>query len=155
VTGLISGTETFLDGTTATITDQVVTTTATLKKGSEVSSTGTSYQFASSSMYHFTASCGILLLDLGPLHLDLLGLVVDLNEVILNITGQTGAGNLLGNLLCALTGLFDIPGAIAGIINLIDRINDLLSTIGGLSTPAVAPFPFDMSHGTIAFVRST
>ena len=155
VTGLLSGTETFLDGTTAAITNQEVTTTATLKKGSQVSSTSTPYQFASSSMYQFSASCGILLLDLGPLHLDLLGLVVDLNEVILNITGQTGAGNLLGNLLCALTGLLDIPGAIAGIISLIDSINNLLSTLGGLTTPAVAPFPFDMSHGAVGILRST
>jgi hypothetical protein len=155
VTGVLSGTETFLDGTTATITDKVVTTTATLKKGSQVSSTSTAYQFVGSTMYQFTASCGILLLDLGPLHLDLLGLVVDLNEVILDITAQTGANNLLGNLLCALTGLLDIPGAIAGIINLIGSINQLLSTIGGLATPTVAPFPFDVSHGTIAILRST
>ena len=155
VTGLLSGTETFVDGTTAAITDQEVTTTATLKKGSQVSSTSTPYQFASSSMYQFTASCGILLLDLGPLHLDLLGLVVDLNEVILDITGQTGAGNLLGNLLCALTGLLDIPGTIAGITHLIDSINQLLSSIGGLATPAVAPFPFDMSHRAVALLRST
>ncbi|HEX6629119.1 MAG TPA: hypothetical protein VF105_14305 [Gemmatimonadaceae bacterium] len=156
VTGLLSGTETFVDGTTAPIADQEVTTTATLKKGSQVSSsTSTPYQFASSSMYQFTASCGILLLDLGPLHLDLLGLVVDLNEVVLDITGQTGAGNLLGNLLCALTGLLDIPGAIAGIINLIDSINQLLGSIGGLATPTVAPLPFDMAHGAVPILRST
>ena len=150
VTGVLNGTETFTDGTTAPVTDLVVTTDATLKKGSQVSSTSPTYQFASSAVYQFAATCGILALDLGPLHLDLLGLVVDLNEVILDVTGQTGAGNLLGNLLCALTGLLDIPGAIAGIINLIDSINNLLGTIGGLSTPAMAPIPFDMSHGAIA-----
>jgi hypothetical protein len=156
VTGVLNGTETFTDGTTAMVTDQVVTTSATLKKGSQVSSsTSTPYQFASASMYQFAASCGILLLDLGPLHLDLLGLVVDLNEVILDITGQTGAGNLLGNLLCALTGILDIPGAIAGIINLIDSINQLLSGIGGLATPAMAPFSFNVSPGVIASFRST
>jgi hypothetical protein len=33
--------------------------------------------------------CTILNLTLGPLHLDLLGLVVDLNQVHLTITGQT------------------------------------------------------------------
>jgi hypothetical protein len=155
VTGILNGTETFTDGTTAMVTDQVVTTNATLKKGSQVSSTSSPYQYASSTMYQFTASCGILLLDLGPLHLDLLGLVVDLNEVILDITGQTGAGNLLGNLLCALTGLLDIPGAIAGIINLIDSINQLLSGIGGLTTPAMAPFAFDISRGALASFRSS
>jgi hypothetical protein len=47
-------------------------------------------------------TCTILDLTLGPLHLDLLGLVVDLNQVHLTITGQTGPGNLLGNLLCGL-----------------------------------------------------
>jgi hypothetical protein len=46
-------------------------------------------------------------LVLGPLHLDLLGLVVDLNRVVLDIVAQTGAGNLLGNLLCAITNLLN------------------------------------------------
>src|SRR5687767_5915012 len=54
-----------------------------------------------------TRACDILELVLGPLHLDLLGLVVDLNQVVLTITGTTGAGDLLGNLLCGITGLFD------------------------------------------------
>jgi hypothetical protein len=52
-------------------------------------------------------SCQILDLVLGPLHLDLLGLVVDLNQVHLQITGQQGPGNLLGNLLCGVAGLLD------------------------------------------------
>ena len=39
---------------------------------------------------------------LGPLHLDLLGFVVDLNQVHLTITGEAGNGKLLGNLLCGL-----------------------------------------------------
>jgi hypothetical protein len=136
VTGVLNGTATYVDGTTppATITNQIVTTTATLRKGSEVSSTSSIYQFAQ-------ASCSILALDLGPLHLDLLGLVVDLNEVILNITGQTGAGNLLGNLLCALTGLLDGVGALAGILNLLNLINDILSGIGGLASPAAGAIP--------------
>ena len=80
------------------------------------------------------ASCGILNLVLGPLHLDLLGLVVDLNQVILNVFALTGAGNLLGNLLCALTGLLDIPGAIAAITHILDMVNGIL---GGLTTPGV------------------
>jgi flagellin-like hook-associated protein FlgL len=149
VTGVLSGTETFTDGTTATVADKVVTTTATLKKGSQVSSTGSGYQFAA-------ASCGILLLDLGPLHLDLLGLVVDLNEVILDITAQTGANNLLGNLLCALTGLLDIPGAIAGILNLINSINTLLGNLG-LASPVLGPSSLggmSILPGAVAILRS-
>ncbi|MGH2543503.1 MAG: hypothetical protein ACRDIB_11920 [Ardenticatenaceae bacterium] len=53
--------------------------------------------------------CDILILDLGPLHLDLLGLIVDLSEIELDITGETGDGKLLGNLLCAIAGLLDPP----------------------------------------------
>lgn len=49
-----------------------------------------------------SGGCSILDLTLGPLHLDVLGLVVDLNQVHLTITGQTGNGQLLGNLLCGL-----------------------------------------------------
>jgi hypothetical protein len=72
------------------------------------------------------AGCQILDLTLGPLHLDLLGLVVDLNQVHLNITAQPGPGNLLGNLLCAVTHLLDGPGATAGLQNLLARLNALL-----------------------------
>ena len=53
------------------------------------------------------STCEILRLVLGPLHLDLLGLQVDLNRVVLVITAEQGPGNLLGNLLCALAGLLD------------------------------------------------
>jgi len=63
------------------------------------------------------AACDILNLVLGPLHLDLLGLVIDLNQVVLNITAQPGAGNLLGNLLCSVTGLLDSPGGLARVLN--------------------------------------
>jgi hypothetical protein len=43
--------------------------------------------------------CEILDLTLGPLDLNLLGLVVHLDTVHLNITAVPGAGNMLGNLL--------------------------------------------------------
>jgi len=73
------------------------------------------------------ATCDILHLVLGPLHLDLLGLQVDLNRVVLNIVAESGAGNLLGNLLCAVTGLLDgAPGP-----NLLGRLSNLLNQILG------------------------
>jgi len=70
------------------------------------------------------ATCGILHLVLGPLHLNLLGLHVDLNRVVLNITAHSGAGNLLGNLLCAVAGLLDNPltGHLGRLTNLLNRI---------------------------------
>lgn len=76
------------------------------------------------------ATCDILNLILGPLHLNLLGLNVDLNQVVLDITAQTGAGNLLGNLLCAVTGLLDavaIGPILAGLLN---NLTVLLGSLG-------------------------
>jgi len=40
---------------------------------------------------------------------DLLGLQIDLSRIVLDITAQAGAGNMLGNLLCGLTGILDPP----------------------------------------------
>jgi len=40
-----------------------------------------------------------------------------LNRVVLNIVAESGAGNLLGNLLCAVTGLLDNPSGLAQLLN--------------------------------------
>jgi hypothetical protein len=75
--------------------------------------------------------CQILFLDLGPIFLDLLGLQVDLSRIVLDITAVPGAGNLLGNLLCAVAGLFDGPGnPLNAITNLLNRL------LGGLGLAA-------------------
>jgi hypothetical protein len=74
------------------------------------------------------STCTILDLTLGPLHLDLLGLVIDLNQVHLTITAQQGAGNLLGNLLCAIANLLN-GGATGGLATLLNRILGLLGGV--------------------------
>ena len=51
------------------------------------------------------AACDILNLVLGPLDLNILGLEVHLNQVVLDIIATPGPGQLLGNLLCAVAGL--------------------------------------------------
>jgi hypothetical protein len=70
------------------------------------------------------AACDILNLVLGPLDLDLLGLQVHLDRVVLNIVAQSGAGNLLGNLLCAVAGLLDggLQGALGRLVQLLNQI---------------------------------
>lgn len=73
------------------------------------------------------ASCDILHLVLAPLDLDLLGLQVHLDRVVLNIVAQSGAGNLLGNLLCAVAGLLD-----GGLSGLLGRLSSLLNQILGV-----------------------
>jgi hypothetical protein len=74
-------------------------------------------------------ACEILSLVLGPLNLDLLGLVIDLDTVVLDITAVPGAGNLLGNLLCAIVGLLDAPTVGQQIVGL---LNQVIGIIGGL-----------------------
>lgn len=77
-------------------------------------------------------SCPVLNLVLGPLDLNLLGLVVHLNQVVLNITAEGGPGNLLGNLLCAVANLLNGTGT-TGLSGLLSQLlNALLGGLGGL-----------------------
>lgn len=131
VTGVLSGSA--ISGGTTTAITQTITTTANLSRESV-----TAMREGEATMFHpaAAATCDILFLDLGPLHLDLLGLTLDLNEVVLDLNAVSGAGNLLGNLLCAVVGLLDGVGALAGLLNLLDAINNLLAGLGGLGAIA-------------------
>ena len=100
VTGVVTGTLTTLSGAVIPVTQTVTTTVANATTA---------------------GSCDILNLVLGPLHLNVLGLVIDLNQVVLDITAQPGPGNLLGNLLCAVAGLLDGSG-INGLATLLNRL---------------------------------
>src|SRR3954464_14546944 len=52
-------------------------------------------------------ACSILSLNLGPINLNVLGLVIRTNEIQLRVDAVQGPGNLLGNLLCGITGLLN------------------------------------------------
>ena len=73
--------------------------------------------------------CDVLMLDLGPLDLDLLGLQIHLDQVVLEIVAEAAAGNLLGNLLCAVVSLLDGIPAIAAIAQLLNNIIDLIGLL--------------------------
>jgi hypothetical protein len=77
-----------------------------------------------------TATCDILFLQLGPLDLDLLGLVIHLDQITLEITAEAGPGNLLGNLLCAVAGLLDGGLSLNLVADLLNVIVDLLNELG-------------------------
>jgi hypothetical protein len=72
------------------------------------------------------ATCQILHLELGPLDLDLLGLVVHLDRVVLDITAESGPGNLLGNLLCGIAGLLDSNATTGGLARILNQIIAIL-----------------------------
>jgi hypothetical protein len=50
---------------------------------------------------------------------------VNLNQLILTITGQTGPGALLANLLCGLTGILDNT-------TLFNLLSNIFSQLGGI-----------------------
>jgi hypothetical protein len=62
-----------------------------------------------------------------PLELNRLGLTIHLNQVVRNITAVPGAGNLLGNLLCAVANLLN-GGSLTGILDqLVSDLNAILA----------------------------
>jgi len=83
---------------------------------------------AITSPLQLTGTCTILDLTLGPLDLNVLGLRIQLNQVHLLITAVSGAGNLLGDLLCAVANLLNGGGALS---NLLTGLADLLNQILG------------------------
>jgi hypothetical protein len=108
---------------------------------------------ASSSLPASTAraqpqTCQVLKLVLGPLHLDLLGLVVDLygktrsNPVIVTINAQPSKG-LLGQLLCGLAG--------GGGVSSLAGLQSLLSSLGvNLSTTQIQNLLTQLGIGDIS-----
>jgi hypothetical protein len=69
-----------------------------------------------------TAACEILHLDLGPIDLNLLGLTIHTNEIVLDIAAVPGPGNLLGNLLCSVANLLNGSGGLSALANLLNQI---------------------------------
>jgi hypothetical protein len=63
-----------------------------------------------------TCNVTILHLELGPLDLNLLGVVVHLDKVVLDVSAQSGPGNLLGNLLCGVANALN-TNAVAALLN--------------------------------------
>ena len=115
-----NGTLTAIGTFTGTVTDAAGTATA-----------GTQQLALPVDVAQSAGSCQILDLVLGPLDLDLLGLQVHLDQVHLNITAQSGPGNLLGNLLCAIAGLLNGPTGLSGILTQIaNLLNQLLGVLG-------------------------
>src|SRR6187397_178026 len=104
--------------------------------GTAVDSTGATVGSATQAVtvpLQAAGTCDILHLTLGPLDLNVLGLVIHLDRVVLDITAEQGPGNLLGNLLCAVAGLLDPPtgGGGGGLSGLLNSIIALLNQILG------------------------
>jgi len=101
-----------------------------------------------------TATTPILDLHIDPIHLSLLGLNVDTSAICVNISAQSGPGNLLGNLLTNVshlldqgTSLGDILGGLTttqlnqltgGLTSILNGVFGRLTSPSALSTPTAA-----------------
>jgi hypothetical protein len=111
-------------------------------------------------------SCPILNLELGPITLDLLGLVVETSAICARITAHPGEG-LLGDLLCAVANLLnglDLQGVLAQLLMLdagtlnellaaiTDILNEVLNTqtVTGVSSSTVTVASHRPGHGGAA-----
>jgi hypothetical protein len=81
-----------------------------------------------------TGSTPILDLHLNAIHLNVLGLTVDTSDICLNITAQSGPGQLLGNLLTDVANLLNSPtGGLLGTVE--GELGTLLNNVlGGLGS---------------------
>jgi hypothetical protein len=100
-------------------------TGATAITGTFTDTAGNATDFTTS-LLAAEGSCQILDLTLGPLDLNLLGLVVHLDRMHLNVTAVPGPGNLLGNLLCAVAHLLDGNASGTALARLLNRVFGLL-----------------------------
>jgi len=112
---------------TITATDGVKTVVSTLSVPVTSITQGPA---ASAAVQQQQASCPILHLNIGTINLDLLGLVVTTQPIVIDIVAVPGDGNLLGNLLCAIAGLLNPGGTLQGILNqLVGLLNQLLAAL--------------------------
>lgn len=92
-----------------------------------------------------TAATPILSLHLDAIHLSLLGLNVDTSNICLNITAQSGSGNLLGNLLSDVSHLLDNGSTLSDILGgltssqLTTLTNGLTGLLNGALSAVTAP----------------
>ncbi len=92
----------------------------------------------------------LLTINLKPLHLDLLGLAVDSDPIVVNLQAQGGDGKLLGNLLSGITTLINVNGVNTALNNVLSTTVDLVNSVslsvsgvgsGSLDSDPVADTP--------------
>lgn len=116
--------------------NKVLATTVDLLNSAQLQVSGVGSGLFSTSQ---AASLPVLNLQVAPVHLDLLGAVVDTNTIHLTITANSGPGLVLGNVVTDLANLFNPP--LPQSLNvgfLIQRINNLLAELDS-QVPGVAP----------------
>ena len=143
--GSLTGTITSAAGASQQVTGAIVlvpvanaATTAATGIGGSIEGRSSSRELSTNaaSPQAIAGGCQILNLVLGPLDLNLLGLAVHLNQVVLDIAAVPGAGNLLGNLLCAVANLLNglnlnlLGTALTNVLT--QLLNNLVGALAGI-----------------------
>lgn len=124
-TGTFNITNFALDTATNTVTATGKLTGNVTDAAGRILRSVTSFVSAIVDMSRTSGSCPILHLVLGPINLDLLGLVVTTNQIVVDITAQAGGG-LLGDLLCIVANLLSSGGLLD---QLVVALNNLLAAL--------------------------
>jgi hypothetical protein len=110
--GIVAGTDANGVSHFGTVTTKVATTSST----------------ATAAIAAAAPACSILHLVLGPIDLNVLGLSITTNQIVLDISAIPGPGNLLGNLLCDVANLLNNnPTA-----TLVTLLNQIIAILQGL-----------------------
>jgi hypothetical protein len=93
----------------------------------------------------YTNTTPVLDAYIAPVHLDLLGAVVDTSPIHLQLLAHSGTGLLLGNIVTDLAHVLDNPtGNVvkdieSGLGNLLTQLDNMFPTIPGAPTPVTTP----------------
>jgi hypothetical protein len=75
------------------------------------------------------ATCQLLNLVLGPIDLNLLGLKLHVDRIVINLTAESGPGNLLGNLLCSIANLLNGGNLLGQLGQIVSLLNQILAAL--------------------------
>ena len=111
------------NGKTRSVTRRNVTMPASL------TGAGPSTGASATQLPPIPGACQVLNLVIGPIDLNLLGLRIRTNQINVRIDAVPGAGNLLGNLLCAITNLLNPGGGLGQLTGAIQQLAAVLNAI--------------------------
>jgi hypothetical protein len=123
ISGIVNGTQSIISVFSAPISQPTATAAAVAAPPAAASAPAPT---AAPTAAAPAATCQILNLGLGPLKLNVLGLVISIpNPIVLNIAAVPGAGTDLGGLLCSVANGGQ-PQQVA------DQLNQILGVLNGL-----------------------
>ena len=90
----------------------------------------------------------LLTVSLKPLHVNLLGLAVDSDPIVVHLQTQGGDGKLLGNLLSGISTLINVNGVSTALNNVLGTTVDLVNS-ASLSVSGVGSGTFDTGTAAV------